>query len=292
MNLPYYPGCTLKANAVNFEDSAIKALEKLDVHLQEMQDWVCCGTVFSQTSDDLMAQLASVRNLLRAEDQELKELVVLCSMCYNTLLRSKDFILEDKENLKKVNDFMYMENQEYSGSIEILHLLSVLKDRIKFAKVKESVTNPLKGLKIGSYYGCLLVRPEKYAIDDFEAPVIIEDLMDSLGAEAVDFAYKLECCGAYQTVTKKDISIKRVYEILQSANRRGCNAIVTGCPLCAYNLDFLQKDIEMEYSDFTRIPVFYFTELMAIALGNKWDKKWTEKHFVNPEILLKKIGLI
>jgi heterodisulfide reductase subunit B len=292
MNLPYYPGCTLKANAANFEDSAFKALEKLDVHLQEMQDWVCCGTVFSQTSDDLMSQLSSVRNLLRAEEQNIKELVVLCSMCYNTLLRSKDFILEDEENLKKVNDFMYKENLSYSGKIEILHLLSVLKDRIKFAKVKESVTNPLNGLKIGAYYGCLLVRPEKYAIDDFEAPVIIEDLMSSLGAEAVDFSYKLECCGAYQTITKKEISVKRVYEILESATRRGCDAIVTGCPLCAYNLDFLQKDIKKEYSGFKSIPVFYFTELMAVALGCEWDNKWSEKHFVNPEDLLKKKNLI
>jgi len=292
MILPYYPGCTLKANASHFEDSAIKALGKLDCQLKEMKDWVCCGTVFSMTSDDLMLQLSSIRNLLRAEAQNITELIVLCSMCYNTLKRSKDFIVKDEENLKKVNDFMYMEGVQYKGSIEIYHLLEILKNRIGFEKIASLVSKPLSNLKIGAYYGCLLVRPEEYAIDNFEAPTIMEDFITTLGGESREFSFKLECCGAYQTLTKKDISIKRTFEILDSAQRAGCDAIVTSCPLCAYNLDFLQKDVEKEYIDFKKIPIFYFTELMALALGEKWDKEWTGKHDVDPEILLKEKQLI
>ncbi|MFC1887663.1 CoB--CoM heterodisulfide reductase iron-sulfur subunit B family protein [Candidatus Cloacimonadota bacterium] len=292
MILPYYPGCTLKANALHFEDSAIKALEKLDYQLQEMKDWVCCGTVFSMTSDDLMLQLSSIRNLLRAEAQDLKELIVLCSMCYNTLKRSKDFIVKDKENLKKINDFMYMEGVQYKGTIEIYQLLEILRDRVGLDKIAEQVTNPLKGMKVGCYYGCLLVRPEEYAIDNYEAPTIMEDLVTNLGAEAKEFSFKLECCGAYQTLTKKDVSIKRVYEIIDSARKAGCDALITSCPLCAYNLDFLQKDVEKEYNDFIKIPVFYFTELMALSFGLKWEADWTEKHDVDPEPLLKEKQLI
>ncbi|MBN1326949.1 MAG: CoB--CoM heterodisulfide reductase iron-sulfur subunit B family protein [Candidatus Cloacimonetes bacterium] len=292
MKLPYYPGCTLKANARHFEKSAIQAMEKLDFQLVEMKDWVCCGTVFSMTSDDLMLQLASVRNLLRAEKQNLKELIVLCSMCYNTLKRANDFIVKDKGNLEKVNNFMYKENLTYSGKIEIYHLLSILKDRIGFSVIAEKVKKKLSALKIGAYYGCLLVRPEELAIDNFEDPSIFEDLISTLGGESLDFAYKLECCGAYQTVTKKDVSVKRVYEILNSARESGCEAIVTSCPLCAYNLDFLQKDVEEEYLDFNRIPVFYFTELMAVALGCGWDKNWSSLHFTDPEPLLREKGLI
>lgn len=292
MILPYYPGCTLKANAVHFEDSASKALEKLDYQLQEMKDWVCCGTVFSMTSDDLMLQLSSIRNLLRAEEQDLKELVVLCSMCYNTLKRSKDFITQDKENLQKVNDFMYLEGIQYQGTVEIYQLLEVLRDRIGFAKIREKVTKPLEDMKLGAYYGCLLVRPEKYAIDDYEAPTIMEDLITELGAEARDFSYKLECCGAYQTLTQKDISIKRVYEIISSAARAGCDALVTSCPLCAYNLDFLQKDVEQEYPDFQPMPIFYFTELMALAFDLPWEAEWSKKHDVDPEPLLQTKHLI
>lgn len=292
MKLPYYPGCTLKANAAHFEDSAIRALEKLDYQLEEMKDWVCCGTVFSMTSDDLMLQLSSIRNLLRAEKQDLKELVVLCSMCYNTLKQSKDFVENDPDNLEKVNNFMYMEEADYKGQIEIYHLLTILRDRIKFENIKSQITNPLKSLKVGAYYGCLLVRPQEYAIDDFEAPTIMEDLVQNLGGEAVDFQFKLECCGAYQTLTKKDVSVKRTQEILESAQKAGCEAIITSCPLCAYNLDFMQKEIEKENSDLKKTPVFYFTELMAIALGAGWNSDWTKLHNVDPEPLLKEKQLI
>ena len=267
-------------------------MEKLDYQLEEMKDWVCCGTVFSMTSDDLMLQLSSIRNLLRAEKQDLKELVVLCSMCYNTLKRSKDFVEGDLDNLEKVNNFMYMEEADYKGQVEIYHLLTILRDRIKFENIKSQVTNPLKSLKVGAYYGCLLVRPQEYAIDDFEAPTIMEDLVENLGAEATDFQFKLECCGAYQTLTKKDISVKRAFEILDSAQKADCEAIITSCPLCAYNLDFMQKEIEKEYTEFRKMPVFYFTELMAIALGAGWNSDWTKLHDVDPEPLLKEKQLI
>jgi len=292
MNLPYYPGCTLKSHAKNFEDSAIKVMKILENPLVEMEDWVCCGTVFSMTTDDLMLQLASIRNLLRAEEQNLDELVVLCSMCYNTLQRAKQFITADEENLNKVNDLMYKENIRYKGTVDVAHLLSVIKDRITFKEVKEKVVKPLSSLKIGSYYGCLLVRPQEFAIDDFEDPVIIEDLLSSIGAENTSFPFRLECCGAYQTITKKDVTIRRTYEIINSARRSGCEAIVTSCPLCAFNLDQRQKETGEEFIDFEKMPVFYFTELMSIALGAGWDHNWSKLHYVDPEPLLKEKKLI
>jgi len=292
MNLPYYPGCTLKSNAKNFEESALKIMETLGYPLQEMKNWVCCGTVFSMTSDDLMLQLGAVRNLLRAEEQNLNELIILCSMCYNTLKRAKQFITEDEENLNKVNDLMYKENIRYKGTVDIHHLLSILRDRVTFDAIKEKVKKPLASLKIGGYYGCFLVRPKKFAIDDFEDPSIIEDLLTSLGADSIEFPYRLECCGAYQTVTKKDVTAKRTYEIINSARRAGCEAIVTSCPLCAFNLDQGQKETAKEFVEFEQMPVYYFTELMSIALGCGWDKNWTKLHYVNPEPLLKEKSLI
>jgi heterodisulfide reductase subunit B len=292
MILPYYPGCTLKANALHFEESAKSAMEQLGITLQEMKDWVCCGTVFSLTSDDLMLQLSSIRNLLRAQKQDLSELVVLCSMCYNTLRQSKDFVERDPANLEKINNFMYMEGAKYEKSVRISHLLSVLRDRFGLIELTKNVSNPLKSLKIGAYYGCLLVRPPDYAIDDFEDPTIMEDLIATLGGQPVDYLFKLECCGAYQTLTKKDISIKRAYEILDSAGKAGCEAIMTSCPLCAYNLDFLQNEIEQQFMEFQKLPVFYFTELISIALNKNWNHNWAAKHAVDPEPLLKEKQLI
>lgn len=292
MNLPYYPGCTLKANAKNFEASAFEIMNLLGFPLKEMEDWVCCGTVFSMASDDLMLHLASIRNLVRAKSQNLNELVVLCSMCYNTLKRAKKFITADEENLNKVNDLMYKEKMPYDGTVDVTHLLTVLKERIQFNNIQKLVKKPLKDMKVGSYYGCLLVRPKDFAIDDFEDPSIMEELFATLGAESTTFPYRLECCGAYQTVTQKDVTIMRTYEIINSAQRAGCEAIATSCPLCAYNLDQRQKDTEETFLDFNTIPVFYFTELMAIALGKKWDSDWTQQHYVNPEPLLIEKGLL
>ncbi|MGC9337369.1 MAG: CoB--CoM heterodisulfide reductase iron-sulfur subunit B family protein [Candidatus Cloacimonadia bacterium] len=292
MNLPYYPGCTLKTNAKNFEDSALRVMEKLDNPLKEMENWICCGTVFSMTSDDLMLQLAAIRNLLRAEEQDIKELIVLCSMCYNTLKRAEQFITKDEENLQKVNDIMYKEKGKFQGSVEVKHLLPILRDRIGFDNIKKQIKKPLTNLKLGAYYGCLLLRPQDIAIDTFEDPDIIEELMESAGANAIKFPYRLECCGAYQTVTKKDVTAMRTYEIINSARRAGCEAIVTSCPLCAFNLDQRQKYTKEVYLDFKNMPVFYFTELMSVALGLGWDKSWTELHYVNPEPLLKEKGLI
>ena len=292
MNLPYFPGCTLKTDARHFEDSAMKVMEELGNPLVEMKDWICCGTVFSMTSDDLMLQLAAIRNLLRAERQDLNEVVVLCSMCYNTLKRAHQFITEDEENLQKVNDLMYKEDIEYTGKVEVAHLLNVLKDRISFEAIAEKVENSLKDLEIGAYYGCLLLRPEEMAIDTFEDPDIIEDLLSTAGAEPIKFPYRLECCGAYQTVNNKEVTISRTYEILSSARKAGCKAVVTSCPLCAFNLDQRQKETSQEYPDFKEIPIFYFTELLAVALGCGCEDDWNQLHYVAPLPVLKGRDLI
>jgi len=292
MSLPYFPGCTLKTDAKHFEDSAIKVMEKLDNPLIEMKDWICCGTVFSMTTDDLMLQLASIRNLLRAEKQDLNELVVLCSMCYNTLKRAEKFITEDEENLQKVNDIMYKEDVKFKGNVEVVHLLKVLKQRITFDVIENKIEQNLSGLKLGAYYGCLLLRPEDLAIDTFEDPSIIEDLMETIGAETVKFPYRLECCGAYQTVNNKEVTISRTYEIINSARKSGCEALVTSCPLCAFNLDQRQKETAQENLDFKKMPIFYFTELLSVALGLGWDEEWKKLHYVDPEPLLQEKKLI
>ncbi|HMA63508.1 MAG TPA: CoB--CoM heterodisulfide reductase iron-sulfur subunit B family protein [bacterium] len=292
MKLPYFPGCTLKTDAKHFEDSAMKVMEKLGSPLIEMEDWICCGTVFSMTSDDLMLQLAAIRNLLRAEKQNLDELIVLCSMCYNTLKRAHQFITEDEENLQKVNDIMYKEDIEYTGDVEIRHLLNILKDRISFDTIKEKTQRSLESLEIGAYYGCLLLRPEEMAIDTFEDPDIIEDLLASTGAKPIKFPYRLECCGAYQTVNNKEVTISRTYEIINSARKAGCQAVVTSCPLCAFNLDQRQRETAREYLDFKEMPIFYFTELLSIALGCGWDENWNNLHYVDPMPILKERDLI
>ena len=293
MKLSYYPGCTLKTSAKHFEESAFKVMEKLGHPMQEMENWICCGTVFSMTTDDLMLQLSAIRNLLRAEEQNIDELVVLCSMCYNTLRRAKKFITADEENLATVNDIMYDEDVKFSGRVKITQLLQLLKEKIGYDTIAARVEKPLAGLKAGAYYGCLLVRPQEFTIDpDFEDPSIMEDLITVAGGEGVAFPLRLECCGAYQTVKQKEITAQRTFEIISSARKAGCETVITSCPLCAFNLDQRQKEVIAERVDFRPMPVFYVTELLSVALGGGWNNEWKKLHYVDPEQLLREKNLI
>lgn len=263
----YYPGCTLKNTAKNFEDSAIACSEALDFKLHELKDWYCCGTVYSLTSDDLMHHIATVRNLLRVQEEGQERFTTLCSMCYNTLKRSSKRINENENDRETLNSFMDEEENNYEGKVDIIHYLQILRDEIGFDIIKEKVKRPLKNLKLAPYYGCLLLRPNEVAIDDPDSPSILEDLITAMGAEAAYFPFKNECCGAYETVAEVDLVVERAHNIIGNAKRNGADAILVSCPLCAFNLDNRQKEVLEKYPDFEGIPVLYFTQALALALG-------------------------
>lgn len=292
MKLSYFPGCTLKNHAKNFEDSALCALKNLGVEVEELKRWNCCGTVFSLSTDDLIHHVAPVRNLIRTKELNSDKLMTLCAMCYNTLKRSNERMKNNPEDLGIINDLMYREDLKYQGDVQVLHLLELLKQEIKFETIAQKIKNPLNGLKIASYYGCYLVRPAEIGFDDMENPTILDDLMQVLGAEPIDFPFKTECCGAYQTVDKSEIIADRTNQILSSAIEQGAEAVVVSCPLCAFNLDQRQKETIQQYPDFKSVPIFYFSQLMAIALGCPEESLRLDLHYTDPKPILNEKGLI
>jgi heterodisulfide reductase subunit B len=292
MKICYYPGCTLKNHAKNFEDSTICSLNAIGVELDELKRWNCCGTVFSLTTDDLIHHVAPIRNLLRAKEANYDKVMTLCAMCFNTLKRANERIKSDPESLDILNNFMDMEKVKYEGDVQVYHLLEFLKNEIGFENLAKKVVKPLKNLKVASYYGCLLVRPKEIGFDDMENPTILDDLMAELGAESVDFPYKTECCGAYQTVDRPDIIAERTNQILTSAQEQGAEIVVVSCPLCAFNLDQRQKQTTEIYPEFKHIPVLYFSQLLAIALGCPEKSLRFDLNFINPKPILKEKGLI
>jgi len=292
MKISYYPGCTLKSNAKNFEDSTLCSLKHLGIEVEELPRWNCCGTVFSLATDDLIHHVAPIRNLIRVKESNSDKVMTLCAMCYNTLKRANERVKSDPEALDKINNFMDREKIKYEGDVRILHLLELLRDEIKFETIAEHVKKPLKNLKVASYYGCLLVRPKEIGFDDVENPTILENLTAILGAEPIDFPFKTECCAAYQTVDKPEIVADRAYQILTSAQSQGAEVVIVSCPLCAFNLDHRQKETVKKYSEFKNIPILYFTQLMAVAFAcPKKDLKF-DLHYVDPKPILKEKGLI
>ncbi len=292
MKVSYYPGCTLKSNARNFEDSALCALKALGLEVKELERWNCCGTVYSLATDDLIHHLASIRNLIRVKEAQSDAVMTLCAMCYNTLKRVNERVKADPESLSKIHKFMDEEKVAYAGDVRVRHLLELLRDDIKFETIAKKVRRPLAGLRVASYYGCLLVRPKGVGIDDLENPTVLDDLAGALGAKPVDFPHKTECCGAYQTVDKPESVADRAFNILSSAVRRGADVVSVSCPLCAFNLDHRQADTAKKYSGFKTIPVLYFTQLLAIAMGCEEKDLRLDLHHIDPGPVLKQRGLI
>ncbi len=260
MKLSYFPGCTLKNKAKDLDEYARKSALALGVTLEEIEDWQCCGGVFTTSNDEVATKLSSVR-ALKAAAQKNQPIVSVCSACHNVIKQTNNAIKTDTEFASKVSRYM-ADEAPYTGETEVYHYLEMLRDLVGFDKIKEKVTNPLKGKKIAAYYGCLLLRPGSVMrMDDVENPSIMEDFIRAIGAEPVIYAKRNECCGGYVSMESPSLAEKKSQEIVKNASSNGAEMIITACPLCKYNL------IKNESS----LPVKYFTELLAEALGIKED---------------------
>ncbi len=256
MKICYYPGCTLKTKAKELDKYARLSAEALGVSMEEIKDWQCCGAVYPTARDEVATKLSAVRALDYAKHNGGK-LLTLCSACHNVIKRVNADMTEDDNIRTKANNYLALE-EPYAGETQVIHYLEMLRDLVGFDEIKKKVTKPI-GKKIGAYYGCLLLRPGKVmAFDDPENPSIIEDFITAIGGEAVKYPFRNECCGAYVSFKNENLPKERSAAIIKSASLNGAEMLVTACPLCLYNL---QKNGNM--------PVVYFTELLAEALGVK-----------------------
>lgn len=290
MDIKYYPGCTVKTSARNYETSAMAALRYLGVELSELEQWNCCGVVHTLSADDLMKQLAPVRVLKHVEQcEERQEVVTLCDMCYNTLSQANVLVRNDPAKLKTINTFMECDDAHggYEGTVSVVHLLQVLRDTIGFQAIQKKVKYPLRGMKVFPYYGCMVLRPGEVGIDTPEDPTIMGDLMRALGAEVIDDPVKIECCGSHHTVGDRAIVFERIEHIIGRARDKGAEAVVLSCPLCRFNLDTRQKEDRTIHMP---LPVFYYTQLMGIAFGLDEAVLGLNEHRVDPRPLLEEIG--
>lgn len=257
MKYSYYPGCTLRNKAKDLDRYARQCAEVLGFQLEELETWQCCGGVYPLGSDEIASKLPSVRALNDAKEAG-QDLVAVCSACYHVLKRVNDDMKHVPDIQTRANNYMKL-NAPYKGETQVLHYLEVLRDRIGFDELKKKVVNPLTGRKIGAYYGCLLLRPSGVmAFDDPENPTILEDFIRVLGAEPVVYPYRNECCGGYISLKESEMAGVMCERISGSADSFGAECLVTACPLCKYNL-----------SKKGDLPVIYFTELLAEALGVK-----------------------
>jgi heterodisulfide reductase subunit B len=265
MRYSYYPGCTLKTKANNFEKTALRTAGALGLEMVEVPEWQCCGALYPLNTDELFPLLAPVRALAQAKEAGHGTLVTLCAGCYNVFKRTNREMSRNGEVRRKVNGYL---QEEYTGEVNVLHYLEVLKKEVGFASLAEKAQKKLTGRKVAPYYGCLLLKPrDEMDFDDVENPTIFEDFLRALGAEPVDYPYKTECCGSYLSMADEEVAATAVGRILLSARKSGAELLVVACPLCRYNLEEYGRELTERTGGEASLPVLYFTELLAEALA-------------------------
>lgn len=276
----YYPGCTLHATAREYDISFRLVSQALGLHIQELKDWICCGASSAHATNRLLGVSLPAHTLKGAADTGFPVLVP-CAACFSRL-KIAAHELEDEPTRRQVEQVL----GPLGEMTPILHPLQVM------AEEKISVTKPLTGLKVACYYGCLLVRPQGIIkFDDIDNPQTMDRLMRAIGAEPVAWAFKTECCGAGLSLARQDMVVRLSHRLLAQARQAGADAVVTACPMCHSNLDLYQRQMSADYKEAVNIPVFYFTQLVGLALGFSPEQMMLKRHFTDPVPLLRAKGL-
>ncbi len=281
MKYTYYPGCTIGTTAVEFGLSTDAVCEALGVELVELEDWNCCGASSAHSLDHELARRLPARNVALAQKEGL-DIVAPCPACYQHVLQADRVLRENAEWRREMEALLGF---TYTGRPRVRHLLEVLTEPEVLEAVRRRVTRPLTGLRVASYYGCVLVRPPEFTgWDDPEHPTRMDRLMAALGAEPVEWSYKVDCCGASLSLSRSEVVVRLSSRLAQEAQEAGADVIACACGMCQINLD-TRQNLER------KIPALYFTELMGLAFGLPGVEKWWGKHMVDPRPVLWSAGL-
>lgn len=263
MKYAYYPGCSAHSTARDMHESCLAVAKALGIEMQEIKGWTCCGASAAHQTDRALAASLASANLLLAKGMGA-DMVVNCAACYS---RSKAANYEVKNYPAMRKRVGALLGESYDGSVPVRHFVEVLAQDIGPAKLKKAVKRPLRGLKVACYYGCYLLRPpEVTGFDDPENPTILENLVEAIGGESLEWPGKVECCGGSQNLTRTDITVARSAAIIEMAKSAGADCITVACPMCQTSLDLRQKDMAKTGKTYN-MPVLYITQLIGLALG-------------------------
>jgi heterodisulfide reductase subunit B len=289
LNYSYYPGCSLHASGKEYDESARGLFKVLKIGLKEVPDWFCCGATPAHNVDELLSLSLCAKNLALAAEVD-GDLAVACAACFSRLKTTQHRLSESEVKRKQVETAIA---EPVRLDKPVKHLLEILAKDFGLERLAEAVKKPLTGLKVATYYGCLLTRPPGVPeLDCVEAPTIMERVIAASGAEPVAWSHRLECCGANFTLSRPGVVLKLSSDILASAKVAGADCLMVACPLCHGNLDIRQKEIEAGTGVAYNMPVFYVTQLLGLAVGIAPNKLGFDSMIVNPAPLLKEKGLI
>ena len=287
MKYAYYPGCASESTAREEHSSSVAVARALGIDYVEIPNWSCCGATAAHQTDRLLAASLPAANLITAQEMGL-DVVVNCAACYSRLKIANHEIQTHPEVRKKVGEAL---GKDYDGSVKVHHLLEILLGDLGLETIKTKISRSLKGLKVASYYGCLLVRPNEITkFDDPENPTSMDRLITVLGGESIDWPHKVECCGGGLSLTRTDVVVKLSDNIIGMAQAAGADCIAVACPMCQVNLDLRQSDIARKTGRNYKMPIMYITQLLGMCLGISKAELGFEKHMVSPSTVLDAVG--
>lgn len=291
VEIAYYPGCTLHASSELYDIQCKAVLGKLGIELKEIEDWNCCGATSAAKTDEFLSIALPARNLGIVDASGYAEMVIPCSSCYSRTLVSQKKLLEDPELKKTINEEL---SKKVEGKTKIRSILEVLLPKVSSGELAEKAARKLEGLVPVCYYGCLMTRfPMDLDVpDSVENPQGMETVLKALGAKPLDWSFKTDCCGAAASVNDTDTSLFLMSRIMKDALARGANCFVVTCPMCQFNLDAYQDQVREKFGIPERLPVYFITELIGVALGLDARQMQIDRHFTDAMGLLKELKLL
>jgi len=285
MDIAYYPGCSLHSMAHEYDQSTRLVCKRIGIQLHEITDWNCCGATAAHSLDHHLSIGLSGRNLAQVDDMKLNQVTTPCAGCFSRLKTASG-------ELKKAP--MQGEIEEMTGiflagakDVEVTHLLQLIIEQIGLEQIQKQVVKPLQGMKLAAYYGCLITRPKAVVqFDDPEQPVSLDRLLQTLGAETVNWSHKAECCGGGFAASATEIVVDLGGQVLEAARQAGAQAIVVACPMCQANLDTRQRAIEVDRGITYNLPIIYFTQLLGLGLGFTAKEMGLNRLLTSPSNLL------
>ena len=287
-DVAYYPGCSLHGTSREFDESLRAVAAELGIGLTEIADWNCCGASSGHTTDHLLGVALPARNLALAEAQGFDTVLAPCAACYNRLSAARLAIATEDGLAERLPDII---GRQFANSVQVHNAVELLRDAAVAIEERVAATlapNPLEGVKLAAYYGCLLVRPfEVCGYDDPEQPTSMDEVINACGADDVDWDMKVECCGGAFSVSRTASVLRLGRAIIENARSHGAEAIIVACPLCHSNLDLRQKAMARRGEE--PMPILFVTQMVGLALGLAPVDLGLGRHFIDTEPLLARL---
>jgi len=290
MELAYYPGCSLKASSQLYDHQSRRIFKELGVNLVEIEDWSCCGATSAGKTDDFLAVAMPARNIGIAEAAGHSEMIIPCSACYSRTYVADQRMKNDAAMKDEINAEL---EKKVNKGIKVSSIIEVLLRMADSGEMGKKAVKKLAGLKPVCYYGCMLTRfPCDLPVpDDVENPRAMEKVLEAVGVKALDWNMKTYCCGASAAMNDQEAAFNLMARIMRDALDRGANCFVTTCPMCQMNLDAYQEGFCDAHGICERLPVYFLTEFIGLAMGLEVRELMIDKHFIDGVSLLKELNL-